>query len=101
MKKFKSIILSRWRKIIWVMVLIFVIPLLAWAKDINNEVVKIYTVYNTHSYSEPWQTMGQESASGSGCIISGKRILTNAHVVSDQTFIQVQKAGEVKKYTAQ
>ncbi|GAH77501.1 unnamed protein product, partial [marine sediment metagenome] len=43
----------------------------------------------------------QQRRSGSGCIISGRRILTNAHVVGDHTFIQVRRAGKAKKYTAE
>jgi len=72
-----------------------------WAKgDVKQAVVKIYTVYDKYDYDEPWQMSGQDSCSGSGCIISGKRILTNAHVVADRTFIQVKKAGDAKRYTA-
>jgi S1-C subfamily serine protease len=67
---------------------------------VKNAVVKIYTVYNQHNYHEPWQKKGQDAYHGSGCIIEGNRILTNAHVVSDQTFIQVRRAGKAKKYTA-
>jgi S1-C subfamily serine protease len=74
----------------------------AWAgSDVKNAVVKIYTVSNGYDYYEPWQKRGQVSGSGSGCIIDGKRILTNAHVVANQTFIQVRRAGEAKKYTAE
>ncbi len=69
-------------------------------EDLNGSVVKIYTVFNSYDYDRPWQMVGQDSCSGSGCIISGKRILTNAHVVADQTFIQVKKAGDARKYTA-
>ncbi|MFH0879642.1 MAG: serine protease, partial [Lentisphaerota bacterium] len=36
----------------------------------------------------------------SGCIIKGKKILTNAHVVSDETFIQVRRYGDSKKFQA-
>jgi len=43
---------------------------------------------------------GQSNGTGSGCIIDGQRILTNAHVISNNTFIQVKKAGEATKYTA-
>lgn len=68
--------------------------------DVTDAVVKIYTVYNRFNYSIPWQMKGQRSQSGSGCIIKGKRILTSAHVVSDQTFIQVRRSGQTKKYTA-
>jgi S1-C subfamily serine protease len=73
----------------------------AWAeRGVKDAVVKIYTVSNQYDYYEPWQKTGQVSGNGSGCIISGKRILTNAHVVANQTFIQVRRAGKAKKYTA-
>ncbi len=70
------------------------------AQDVKEAVVKIYTVYNRHNYYDPWQMYRQEMRSGSGCIIDGGRILTNAHVVGDQTFIQVKRAGQARKYTA-
>jgi S1-C subfamily serine protease len=89
-------------RVIWVVVLSWVITAPVWAKgDVKEAVVKIYTVYNRHDYYEPWQMWGQQRRSGSGCIISAKRVLTNAHVVADQTFIQVRRAGEAKKYTAE
>ncbi|MEA3485313.1 MAG: trypsin-like peptidase domain-containing protein [Candidatus Aerophobetes bacterium] len=72
----------------------------SYAQGVKEAVVKIYTVYNRHNYYDPWQMYGQGMRSGSGCIIDGKRILTNAHVVGDQTFIQVKRAGQAKKYTA-
>ncbi len=88
-------------KIISILILscAFVLPARA---DINvkKAVVKIYTVNNRYNYHEPWQMQGQSTFQGSGVIIHGKKILTNAHVVSDQTFIQVRKAGKAKKYTA-
>ncbi len=68
--------------------------------EVKKAVVKIYTVYNRFNYHEPWQTIGQCLYQGSGCVISGERILTNAHVVSDRTFIQVRRAGEARRYTA-
>jgi S1-C subfamily serine protease len=88
--------------ILLVMILSFANSSTAWAnRDIKDAVVKIYSVTNKYDYYEPWQKMGQNSRNGSGCIISGKRILTNAHVVANQTFIQVRRAGEAKKYTAE
>ena len=68
--------------------------------SVKKAVVKIYTVYNAYSYHNPWQMKGQKSFHGSGCIISDNRILTNAHVVSDQIFIQVRRAGKAKRFTA-
>lgn len=52
------------------------------AADPREATVKIYVARNDPNYYDPWSTHGATSASGSGCIISGKRILTNAHVVS-------------------
>lgn len=36
----------------------------------------------------------------SGFVISGRRILTNAHVVADHTFVLVRKHGSPTKYRA-
>lgn len=68
--------------------------------DLSKAMVKIYTVYSEYDYDMPWQILKQGEKTGSGCIISGKRILTNAHVIAGQMFVQVKRAGEAKKYTA-
>lgn len=89
-------------KLIWVVILSCLVTAPGWAKrDAKEAVVKIYTMYNRYNYYNPWQMWGQQRRSGSGCIIAGRRILTNAHVVGDQTFIQVKRAGKAKKYTAE
>ncbi|CCK81051.1 S1C family serine protease [Desulfobacula toluolica] len=66
----------------------------------KDTVVKIYVVYNEYNYHEPWQMKGLQSRHGSGVIIKGNRILTNAHVVCNNTFLQVRKSGQAKRYTA-
>jgi len=68
---------------------------------IQNAIVKITVTSKTSNYFEPWLMRPQRTASGSGCIIDGKRILTNAHIVADQVFIQVQRNGDPIKYTAE
>ncbi|UCD85359.1 MAG: trypsin-like peptidase domain-containing protein [Deltaproteobacteria bacterium] len=89
-------------RLVLIFTLSFVIVPPVWAKKgIRDAVVKIYTTYNRYNYYEPWKMRSQEQRTGSGCIISGKRILTNAHVVGDQTFIQVRRAGDSRKYTAE
>lgn len=65
-----------------------------------ESVVKIFVTTNRMDFYRPWQSHGISSSSGSGAIISGNRILTNAHVVKDQTFVQVKKHGDPRKYTA-
>ena len=69
-------------------------------EDVRDAMVKIYSVQNRPDYDNPWNMKGPKSFSGSGCVIDGNRILTNAHMVSDQTFIQVRRHGQSKKYQA-
>ncbi|CAN0881955.1 Protease Do-like 10, mitochondrial [Linum grandiflorum] len=64
-------------------------------------VVKIFTVFSTPNYILPWQNKSQRETTGSGFAIPGKRILTNAHVVADHTFVMVRKHGSPTKYKAQ
>ncbi|HUO57465.1 MAG TPA: serine protease [bacterium] len=76
-------------------------PIPSAAQDgLRKSVVKIFTTMQNPNYYEPWRVDGQENVSGSGCVIAGHRILTNAHVVSNQIFIQVLKDGDSRKYTA-
>ena len=70
-------------------------------QDIRDSIVKIFCVSNSPDYDNPWDRQGPEKFYGSGCVIVGNRILTNAHVVSDHTFIQVQLHGQPVKYNAQ
>ena len=72
----------------------------AHASDVKDAIVKIYTIQNSPDYYNPWSMRGPEASTGSGCVIKGKKILTNAHVVGDQTFIQVRRYGDAKRYEA-
>lgn len=73
----------------------------AFAKeDIKNEIVKIYTVANVPDYWNPWGMRGTTGGTGSGAILKGKKILTNAHVVGNETFIQVRRSGEARRFQA-
>lgn len=67
---------------------------------IKDAIVKIYTVADMPDYHNPWSMLGAFRAYGSGCVIDGKRILTNAHVVANETFIQARKHGDAKRYNA-
>jgi S1-C subfamily serine protease len=84
-----------------VLIIVGVATIPAYAqRAIDNAIVKIYAVYSDYDYDMPWQLAGQARGVGSGCIIGGNRVLTNAHVVANQTFIQVKRAGQAKKYNA-
>jgi S1-C subfamily serine protease len=45
--------------------------------------------------------MRPHSVTGSGVIISDKRVLTNAHVVEDASMLEVQTEGSSRRFTAQ
>jgi len=52
-------------------------------------------------YNMPWRMKDQETTVGSGAVIAGGLILTNAHVVSDATYIQVKKESDPDLYDAE
>ncbi len=93
--------LRRWLAFLLFTLLPFFQAFPASASDgLRRSVVKIFTTARSPNYYEPWRMGSDESMSGSGCILSGHRILTNAHVVSNQIFLQVLKDGDSQKYTA-
>lgn len=69
-------------------------------EDITKQaIVKIYTVSKKLNYQEPWASSMRQST-GSGAIIENNYILTNAHVVANETFLEVQRYGQRKRYIA-
>ncbi|MCA9406991.1 MAG: trypsin-like peptidase domain-containing protein, partial [Candidatus Omnitrophica bacterium] len=84
--------------LIFISLLIF--PSSGYAGDLTDAVVKVFVTRNSYDYYRPWQSRGVSTTTGSGSVISGNRILTNAHVAADQTFIQVRKNSDPRKYTA-
>lgn len=69
-------------------------------EQIKDAIVKIYTVFSKPDYFRPWNTYTNQRV-GSGCIIKGDKILTNAHVVADKTFVQVRRYGQARRYRAE
>ncbi|NIB39596.1 serine protease [Pseudomaricurvus alkylphenolicus] len=67
---------------------------------LKDAVVKIHTTSTPPDYFTPWSLLNAKQSSGSGSVIRGNRILTNAHVVADATYIQAQKHGDPRKYLA-
>ncbi len=87
---------------VWFLVLVcFSFSLADAFKDdaTKDALVKIYTVSQAYDYQEPWNSKTSR-ASGSGCIIEGNRILTNAHVVANHTFLEVKRYGTTKRLQA-
>ena len=63
---------------------------------IENSVVKIFATARYPDPYQPWTKESPEDFTGSGVVIEGHRILTNAHVVkyANQVQIQANQAGD-------
>jgi S1-C subfamily serine protease len=62
----------------------------AISHEAENAVVKVFSTMRRPDVAKPWTKQAPTEASGSGVIIDGKRILTNAHVVAYASQVQVQ-----------
>ena len=73
-------------------------------RDLLQSIVKVFTVHSSPNYFMPWQNKPQRETSGSGVVVEipklGVGVLTNAHVVADQTFVQVRRHGSSVKHQA-
>lgn len=67
---------------------------------IKDAVVKVHVVQHTYDTLSPWNSDSQKG-SGSGLIIDDNLILTNAHVASNATFLEIQRHSETKRYEAE
>ena len=65
-------------------------PSSAIAHTAENAVVKVFSTIRRPDVARPWAKTSPIEASGSGVVIEGKRILTNAHVVAYASQVQVQ-----------
>ena len=71
---------------------------------VKKSVVKVMAVSDAPDYEQPWQTLGAGPSSGSGAIVAtpqGLRVLTNAHVVEDATFIELRRDEPAQKTVAE
>jgi S1-C subfamily serine protease len=73
---------------------------LAEIQQIESSIIKIYTTSAAPDYFTPWRLMNPSQSSGSGAVIAGNRILTNAHVVANASYVQVQKHNDPERYLA-
>lgn len=78
-----------------------ILPQGASAKDpVANSVVKLHVVRRTPDFARPWSKGAPQEVSGTGVVIEGNRILTNAHVVSYASRIYVQPDQSTDKLPA-
>jgi S1-C subfamily serine protease len=64
--------------------------------SLANSVVKVFSTARFPDPFKPWTKQAPKEATGSGVVLEGRRILTNAHVVMYASEVQVQanQAGE-------
>jgi len=67
---------------------------------IQDSVIKIYTTQAAPDYFTPWRLLTPRQSSGSGSVIKGNQILTNAHVIANASYVQAQKHNDPRRYLA-
>ncbi len=72
----------------------------AHAAKVADSLVRIQATSQDPNYRTPWSGGSVVGGVGAGFIISGNRIMTNAHVVSNARFLTVAKEGDPKPYPA-
>jgi len=92
--------MKRWMKICWCVGSLLLLVNAVQANKIEESVVKIVNQYNVFNWYSPWNSGSTGKGTGSGFVISKKRILTNAHVVSDSAILLVFFYNDPKPYPA-
>ena len=71
-------------------------PAPATGSAVENSVVKVFSTVRGPELMKPWTKQEPREISGTGMVIEGRRILTNAHVVlyASQVQIQANQAGD-------
>jgi S1-C subfamily serine protease len=67
---------------------------------VQKSLVRITATAVEPDYKAPWNAGALERGVGAGFVISGNRILTNAHVVANSRYLTVERDGDPNKYPA-
>src|SRR3954454_14874254 len=68
---------------------------------VQKSLVRITATAVDPDYKAPWNAGALQRGVGAGFVISGNRIMTNAHVVANSRYITVERDGDPNKYPAQ
>jgi S1-C subfamily serine protease len=67
---------------------------------VQKSLVRITATSVEPDYKAPWNAGALERGVGAGFVISGNRIMTNAHVVANSRYLTVERDGDPNKYPA-
>src|SRR3989475_5965577 len=67
---------------------------------VQKSLVRITATSVEPDYKAPWNAGALERGVGAGFVISGNRIMTNAHVVANSRYVTVERDGDPNKYPA-
>src|SRR6266699_2577101 len=67
---------------------------------VQKSLVRITATAVEPDYKAPWNAGAIQRGVGAGFVIEDKRILTNAHVVSNSRYLTVERDGDPNKYPA-
>jgi S1-C subfamily serine protease len=70
------------------------------ASHLDRSVVKIQVTKKEYNYTIPWASPVTHHGWGSGFVIEGGYVVTNAHVVSDTSFVEVRLSEGTETYEA-
>jgi S1-C subfamily serine protease len=67
---------------------------------VQKSLVRVTATAVEPDYRAPWNAGALQRGVGAGFVISGNRILTNAHVVANSRYLTVERDGDPNKYPA-
>src|SRR2546429_4212228 len=67
---------------------------------VQKSLVRITATSVEPDYRAPWNAGALQRGVGGGFVISGNRIMTNAHVVANSRYVTVERDGDPNKYPA-
>ena len=82
------------------LLVLLLVPMLLGAQINERAVVLINATKTYNDPIRPWATGSPADYSGTGFVIEGNRIITNAHNVTLPTYISDTKCGDTKKFEA-
>ena len=67
----------------------------------EDSAVKIFSTVRTPDFDRPWTKNGPMESTGSGVILEGEFLITNAHVINYAQRIEIQPSGSADRFEAE